>query len=771
MANFFGDMYDNILTGGPDDDVLWGEMGDDELSGGAGDDRLIGGPGADALNGGSGMDVASYTDSTRGVHVNLGTSFSSSDEDAPVRGGDAEGDSLTSIESIWGSEFADMLIGSHASNYLFGNGGNDHIDGGRGSDHLRGGHDDDVVMGGAGADVVYGDMGIDDVMGGSGNDMLFGGMGDDFLTGGAGDDMLEGGSGADQLAGGYWDEDDMYMDTGSDTASYTMSDAAVTIDLSKAMDDPMNGEFATNNPQAPYASGGDADGDMFLGIDNIRGSMYADMLIGDEMPNKIWGNQGDDTIKGGDELGDNPATTDDPGTTDTVENVETDFDLAGDTIWGGKGDDTIYALAGNDMLMGDMGDDKLKGGSGNDTLMGGEGADVLLGGTLNAAGMFEDDGNDTADYSESSAGVTIDLSKTPRGQMPDSSVGEGGDAEGDILHGIENLTGSMHTDLLIGNGEANMLMGMGGDDWNDPMTPAKDGGLYGGAGDDTIDGGDGADSVMGEGGVDLLMGGKGNDYLHGGDDNDANNDGPDGNADTADDVMGGLMGGDGDDTLDGGGGNDSLMGEKGNDVLKGSAGDDTLDGGEGNDTVDYSAITDGTVDITIDLSADGDQTTGGIAAGDVLMSIENVVGGAGDDAITGNDMANVLMGGDGRDTLEGGGGADTFVFGTEMGLTTDDAGTTDVDEGYVPANADRVTDFSSRQGDMLDLSAYGLDDDDLDTILENADIDYAAGGNPDWGGTGQAPVVALDLRSYGGGVIMVTLESPVATLDADDFII
>ena len=226
MAIFPGTMYDDMgdmaLVGGPEDDIIWGGRGDDELSGGGGDDRLIGGPGADALNGGSGMDIASYTDSPSGVRVDLKTSFTDNVDSRPaVRGGDAEGDSLTSIESIWGSMFGDILLGNHSANYLFGNAGDDIITGDGGNDMLRGGPDNDQLDGEEGRDAIYGDEGGDQLTGGMGDDMLFGGKGDDVLQGGGGHDILEGGAGADDLVGG----------DGKDTAAYTMSSEAVMVDL------------------------------------------------------------------------------------------------------------------------------------------------------------------------------------------------------------------------------------------------------------------------------------------------------------------------------------------------------------------------------------------------------------------------------------------------------------------------------------------------------------------------------------------------------------
>ena len=89
---------------------------------------LSGGPGADC----SGRAAPAWTSPatpTRcaACYVDLSTSFSSGDpDDAPVRGGDAEGDYADGHRVDLGLELqADKLIGSHAANYLFGNGGND----------------------------------------------------------------------------------------------------------------------------------------------------------------------------------------------------------------------------------------------------------------------------------------------------------------------------------------------------------------------------------------------------------------------------------------------------------------------------------------------------------------------------------------------------------------------------------------------------------------------------------------------------------------------
>ena len=84
-------------------------------------------------------------------------------------------------------------------------------------------------------------------------------------------------------------------------------------------------------------------------------------------------------------------------------------------------------------LYGDDGNDTLEGGEGDDTLNGGAGADILRG---NA-------GRDTASYAGSSAAVTVSLAA--------GATNTGGDAEGDTLQQISNLTGSDHDDSLTGN--------------------------------------------------------------------------------------------------------------------------------------------------------------------------------------------------------------------------------------------------------------------------------------------------------------------------------
>ena len=160
-----------------------------------------------------------------------------------------------------------------------------------------------------------------------------------------------------------------------------------------------------------------------------------------------------------------------------------------------------------------------------------------------------------------------------------------------------------------------------------------------------INGTAGSDTLTGTAGIDTLFGLGGNDRLSGA-----------GGGDT-------LFGGGGNDTLFGQGGNDSLVGGVGNDTLIGGAGDDLLNSGDGNDTASYAGTTG---DVVVFLGAATAQPPGG-AGMDTLAKIENLIGGSGDDTLTGTVGANTLDGGAGDDRLFGGDGNDTASYAGSVG--------------------------------------------------------------------------------------------------------
>jgi Ca2+-binding RTX toxin-like protein len=138
----------------------------------------------------------------------------------------------------------------------------------------------------------------------------------------------------------------------------------------------------------------------------------------------------------------------------------------------------------------------------------------------------------------------------------------------------------------------------------------------------------------------------------------------------------------GNDVLNGGGGNDTLYGDGGNDTLIGGGGDDTLIGGAGNDKLQGD---------------DGDDTLSGDDGGDVLL------GGADDDTLHGDAGNDTLNGGSGFDVLEGGAGIDTLTGFHHADDFVFEQGDSSIGSGF----RDVITDFSTVQGDDLDLTAFG----------------------------------------------------------------
>ena len=136
IYGFDGDDY---IDGKEGDDNIYGGNGDDTLMGGDDNDIIYGGKGADTIIGGDGLDAVVFSGNgvtKSGVMINLliGQGWY----------GDAEGDTYASIESIFGSEYNDTLIGNDDNNVLRGKGGEDYIIPGGGMDMLQGGLDADI---------------------------------------------------------------------------------------------------------------------------------------------------------------------------------------------------------------------------------------------------------------------------------------------------------------------------------------------------------------------------------------------------------------------------------------------------------------------------------------------------------------------------------------------------------------------------------------------------------------------------------------------------
>lgn len=109
---------------------------------------------------------------------------------------------------------------------------------------------------------------------------------------------------------------------------------------------------------------------------------------------------------------------------------------------------------------------------------------------------------------------------------------------------------------------------------------------------------------------------------------------------------------------------ENAIGGKGDDKLIANNVANILNGGKGNDTVSYETATTGVQVTTGNTLAPDMRFDGGVngAAGDRLISVENLIGSKFADRLSGGANANVLNGGAGDDVLIGRGGSDTFVF-------------------------------------------------------------------------------------------------------------
>jgi Ca2+-binding RTX toxin-like protein len=289
---------------------------------------------------------------------------------------------LNGADEIHGTGFGETLNGYAGRDSLFGYGGDDSLIGGKGADILDGGEGIDTANYHGSSEAVIVDLlksvglggtaqedrfvSIENVSGSQFNDTLIGSDDVNILLGNMGDDVLRGGMGADVLNGGL----------GHDTADYSTSLEGVTVYLGK---------------DAPASLGGEAAGDTFVSIENVRGSAFNDFLVGSKADNVLLGGAGNDTLIGG---GGRDVFNGGEGV-DTVDfslsEIGVKIHLNGDdsvkdgypeqfksieNVTGSAFDDKIWGSAGANVLSGCSGNDVFHTGAGNDTVIMGEGNDL-----------------------------------------------------------------------------------------------------------------------------------------------------------------------------------------------------------------------------------------------------------------------------------------------------------------------------------------------------------------------------------------------------------
>lgn len=187
-----------------------------------------------------------------------------------------------------------------------------------------------------------------------------------------------------------------------------------------------------------------------------------------------------------------------------------------------------------------------------------------------------------------------------------------------------------------------------------------------------------------------------------------------------------ILAGGGNDTVDGGKGDDTVDGGSGDDRLTGGEGADLLIGGDGIDTADYSGSA---AAVTVTLATSRGTGKGGAAEGDILVGIENLVGSALADTLTGSNGDNVLDGGGGADSMAGGSGNDSYYV-DNAGDRVTEANFGGIDTVYSSIASYTLTNYVENlvlQGSAVD----GLGNALANTLTGNAAANHLYGFNGD----------------------------------------
>ena len=273
--------------------------------------------------------------------------------------------------------------------------------------------------------------------------------------------------------------------------------------------------------------------------------------------------------------------------------------------------------------------------------------------------------------------------------------------DNDVIHagdGNDRIVAGQGDDIIYAGKGDDVVFAGSGDDY-----------VSGGEGDDIIFGEEGDDTLEGDEGSDEIFGGRGNDRILGGQDNDKLR------GEKGEDF---IVGDEGDDEIDGGDDDDIIIAGKGNDEVKGGEGndtfiaeeddgDDTYLGGQGLDTIDYTTILE-----NLEINLKEQKIVSASTGTDIIESIENVVGGQGDDRFIADEAVNIFTGNDGQDV---------FVF-----ETSNRGSGNQQDQSKI---RDKILDFET--GDKIDISKMDrfLNEDGLQKLVFKYDqASFDAGG-------------------------------------------
>jgi Ca2+-binding RTX toxin-like protein len=476
-----GSLGNDLICGGPGADVIHGGRGNDEVDGGAGDgdraigdlgdDRVLGGPGSDdEVSGGLGIDIVNGgPGSSDLVHGDYGWDRMSGGAGGgdiasfatKVAGGSGSGvwaslaarralgdghDRLFGFESLEGSAFRDTLVGSRRADTILGGPGDDKISGGGGADTIDGGRGSDSCGGAKGRTSSCGKepaprgsayVQLDPVPAGATADAEGGAVPYAGIPGEKNSPTpVVAGGGLEVVGGAGPDRFAISFDTATQTFGIVAGQPlAAGPGCARAPDDPKRVYCPTGGggPRWLMADGGPGD-------DNIRvaGSLGPVGFV------RLAGGRGDDVLRGGPE------------------------------------DDLVESGPGADRLFGGAGADGLVGGIPGPTfLYGGEDGDLLAAGGGCAGGsLVGGPGRDDASFAEvgSHPGVLQVSFPAHAAWIPEVT----GCLPVHLSQTDEDMEGSFGPDVLVGNSQANAMLGQPGADR-----------FYGNGGDDVIDARDG----------------------------------------------------------------------------------------------------------------------------------------------------------------------------------------------------------------------------------------------------------------------------------------
>jgi serralysin len=180
----------------------------------------------------------------------------------------------------------------------------------------------------------------------------------------------------------------------------------------------------------------------------------------------------------------------------------------------------------------------------------------------------------------------------------------------------------------------------------------------------------------------------------------------------------------------------------------------------GTDTLDYSGFNDNQL---INLNPETFMNVG-TGVGNLMIArgvtIENAIGGTGNDTITGNAVANTLTGNAGNDTVNGGAGADTLIGGSGSDTLNGGSGNDVFSDTLGGHNGDTISDLAV--GDTIvftDATLAGFS-----FTLTGNTLTYAGGSLTLQGPPGGQLVAS----AAAGGGVQLSLAPPAGPTEGDD---